>query len=692
MDDLDVALLVVLNGEESEEEIHRRSESHLFKKRTTEGAYKILICLHLYSNENKFREYFRLTPALFDYVLGYIEEDLCSKLTNRVQNPLTPEQKLFLLLRYGFPLILTTSNTKMYSLIEFKDDEGLSIVNSGWLTPRKREVFWPPVKDQSAFNKVVRKSEVDSETWKLYSINKVYYECELFFEELLSKNFHSKKFCRRIFRTPPYFLDDLEVASSSSYSDRSSVTLIADGGSYDSENSVSNEKLLSILLQVREQNKQILAHLNKNQNVQVTPLDNVSQNFPFQLPLLTLENLEHLETYLGNKDNAATLVMYLSRIGGRNLVTLVNNIMRKCLTNELASLFNFFGKRLNKNAFAELHIKSVVIAAVQRVYAGSTEKEVESSIKIWLKHAPQRLSAERKNIKDIKVVGERQIYRRVAFYKKQLVSEGNKPRQFINSGVCSTSAAVALLNILIAVNVVLILGNYYIRKRGKSGTGSAGEAAKKRSELLSFLDSCPSAKRSTLSNIPHDDDDEASQRLNEDISQIDSQNISETSDAVELTSPREEEEAVSLSWDVHSPEYSSQITTTPNTTSTTSATSSTSTHMATVRSASKRKSSSTSEARLHLLQDIARRTQRAAETQDETDLYFASMAKIVKKLPLQEQIRLRLQIGTLIGNAELTFYNQTNTSTRNTYYVPSPELSTSTSTEESSDYYHFTPL
>nr|CAH7761364.1 unnamed protein product [Callosobruchus chinensis] len=98
MDDLDVALLVVLDGEDSEEEKHRRSESDLFKKRSIEGAYQILICRHLYTNENRFREYFRLTPALFDYVLGYIKEDLCSKPTNRVQNPLTPEQKLCLLL------------------------------------------------------------------------------------------------------------------------------------------------------------------------------------------------------------------------------------------------------------------------------------------------------------------------------------------------------------------------------------------------------------------------------------------------------------------------------------------------------------------------------------------------------------------------------------------------------------------
>jgi hypothetical protein len=79
--------------------------------------------------------------------------------------------------------------------------------------------------------------------------------------------------------------------------------------------------------------------------------------------------------------------------------------------------------------------------------------------------------------------------------------------------------------------------------------------------------------------------------------------------------------------------------------------------MATLRSTKKRKLSSTAEARLQLLQDTARRSQRVPEPQDDTDLYFASTAKIVKKLPLQEQVRLRLEIGNLIGNAELAFYS-----------------------------------
>lgn len=45
MDDVEVALLILLEDEESsEDEVQRKSESELFRKRADEGAYKILVC------------------------------------------------------------------------------------------------------------------------------------------------------------------------------------------------------------------------------------------------------------------------------------------------------------------------------------------------------------------------------------------------------------------------------------------------------------------------------------------------------------------------------------------------------------------------------------------------------------------------------------------------------------------------
>ncbi|GFT41505.1 hypothetical protein TNCV_3942651 [Trichonephila clavipes] len=77
MDDLDVALLLYLEDEQSSEE-NRSEESELFKNRSSEGAFQILVRRHLHCNNEKFRQYFRLTPVLFDYVLNNIRDELTS--------------------------------------------------------------------------------------------------------------------------------------------------------------------------------------------------------------------------------------------------------------------------------------------------------------------------------------------------------------------------------------------------------------------------------------------------------------------------------------------------------------------------------------------------------------------------------------------------------------------------------------
>lgn len=75
-----------------------------------------------------------------------------------------------------------------------------------------------------------------------------------------------------------------------------------------------------------------------------------------------------------------------------------------------------------------------------------------------------------------------------------------------------------------------------------------------------------------------------------------------------------------------------------------------------------------SEDRLTILREIdARQDQRidqirflASNNEDENELFFASMAKIVKKLPKSIQAKLRMDIGNLIGNAEIEFLTSGN--------------------------------
>ncbi|KAK9738866.1 hypothetical protein QE152_g9459 [Popillia japonica] len=99
MDDLDLAILIGLEDEESSEEETRRQESDIYRTQETEGAYEILIIRHLVPNDTKFKEYFRLSPELFHYVLNFIEEDIISRPSNRIKKPISPEQKLCIFLR-----------------------------------------------------------------------------------------------------------------------------------------------------------------------------------------------------------------------------------------------------------------------------------------------------------------------------------------------------------------------------------------------------------------------------------------------------------------------------------------------------------------------------------------------------------------------------------------------------------------
>lgn len=78
---------------------------------------------------------------------------------------------------YSSPCTVVFST--MFNVIEFNAEAGggLALVHKKWLTPRKKEVFWPPYKHQKQFTKSLNMGEeVDSVKWKLFGIEKTYYE------------------------------------------------------------------------------------------------------------------------------------------------------------------------------------------------------------------------------------------------------------------------------------------------------------------------------------------------------------------------------------------------------------------------------------------------------------------------------------------------------------------------------------
>lgn len=54
-------------------------------------------------------------------------------------------------------------------------------------------------------------------------------------------------------------------------------------------------------------------------------------------------------------------VSYFSAIGGKDVNSQVNNILRRLFTNELAKQFSFYGKRGDKKAFSTLKTKDLIV-------------------------------------------------------------------------------------------------------------------------------------------------------------------------------------------------------------------------------------------------------------------------------------------------------------------------------------------
>ncbi|XP_029669888.1 uncharacterized protein LOC115239488 [Formica exsecta] len=69
----------------------------------------------------------------------------------------------------------------MYNIIEFDQAAGggLAIVHTKWLTPRKKEVFWPPYKDNGSFKRALKMGEeINEKTWHIYGIDRSFYETD----------------------------------------------------------------------------------------------------------------------------------------------------------------------------------------------------------------------------------------------------------------------------------------------------------------------------------------------------------------------------------------------------------------------------------------------------------------------------------------------------------------------------------
>ncbi|KAB0803363.1 hypothetical protein PPYR_00333 [Photinus pyralis] len=154
---------------------------------------------------------------------------------------------------------------------------------------------------------------------------------------------------------------------------------------------------------VAKQNEAILKSLKKREVLQQSNTSyQLPNDVPVKIPIQQLLEIPIIEEYLSEEDHLCAMSAYLSTLGGRDITTKTNTILRSVISNKVAINFSFLGTRNNKQAFTKLNLNKLIIRAVQLSTPNTPEHEINENVKVWLKHAPQRLTLENKKQKENK--------------------------------------------------------------------------------------------------------------------------------------------------------------------------------------------------------------------------------------------------------------------------------------------------
>lgn len=77
----------------------RKPPHNLFSMRESEGFFNKLINEHLVTDNNKFRDFFRVNQQQFHFILSFVKDELTKEPTQRVPRPILPDEKLAVTLR-----------------------------------------------------------------------------------------------------------------------------------------------------------------------------------------------------------------------------------------------------------------------------------------------------------------------------------------------------------------------------------------------------------------------------------------------------------------------------------------------------------------------------------------------------------------------------------------------------------------
>ncbi|CAH1105885.1 unnamed protein product [Psylliodes chrysocephalus] len=168
-----------------------------------------------------------------------------------------------------------------------------------------------------------------------------------------------------------------------------------DGDVQEIKNSL--EEIISLLTMNKldmEDIKQRLGGIRENPANQTA---DAMEEVPVTFPLATLTNIEELEDYVKTDTGKNAFQRHIKKIGGNDSKDFILRILRHTLTNSLAELLSWTGRKGNF-PIKQLLCINIIFGAVHRAFKCSL-KEFEIHVREWLRHARQRkLREERKQM------------------------------------------------------------------------------------------------------------------------------------------------------------------------------------------------------------------------------------------------------------------------------------------------------
>ncbi|XP_039534555.1 nuclear GTPase SLIP-GC-like isoform X2 [Pimephales promelas] len=273
----------------------------------------------------------------------------------------------------------------MYAVVTLQDSDEVMVVASNWLTPDKKQSYWPPFKSTEKCMEAVKnrlEPETGGKTWE--KINISFHKDYGFFDEATEgqKEIIELKEQYNLLATgfPGILRQSTQDMSKNPVLPTPSTSRRPADGKND---------LLQMLKDIKstvQENSSMLKKLLKDNPSSEAPsstsLPTRDVKTSLNLPLRTIEDVLRTERELSNTAKRHKYVQYLSRLGGFGPEDVIKNIMQRVLTDDLAKEFNWQG-RGDKKPFSKLILADVIKEAASKQSVMRADCETEIKKYLW---------------------------------------------------------------------------------------------------------------------------------------------------------------------------------------------------------------------------------------------------------------------------------------------------------------------